>query len=122
MRISDWSSDVCSSDLEAQRLVDRDLQRRRLRPAAERQHHGKGGEAEHEDQARDTRQHAAQGRPFDEAEEAARSEEHTSELQSLMRISYAVFCVETKITQAIKNITQLMTAFPSAPNTMQYHQ
>src|SRR3546814_5049472 len=29
---------------------------------------------------------------------AARSEEHTSELQSLMRISYAVFCVKTKPT------------------------
>src|SRR3546814_5028894 len=27
---------------------------------------------------------------------AARSEEHTSELQSLMRISYAVFCLKTK--------------------------
>src|SRR3546814_2547893 len=30
-------------------------------------------------------------------EAAARSEEHTSELQSLMRISYAVFCLKTKI-------------------------
>src|SRR3546814_6512441 len=29
-----------------------------------------------------------------ELEEAARSEEHTSELQSLMRISYAVFCLK----------------------------
>src|SRR3546814_985843 len=28
----------------------------------------------------------------------ARSEEHTSELQSLMRISYAVFCLKTKKT------------------------
>src|SRR3546814_3332343 len=28
-----------------------------------------------------------------------RSEEHTSELQSLMRISYAVFCLQTKTTQ-----------------------
>src|SRR3546814_4681152 len=30
-----------------------------------------------------------------------RSEEHTSELQSLMRISYAVFCLQQKITQLI---------------------
>src|SRR3546814_5739933 len=30
---------------------------------------------------------------------AARSEEHTSELQSLMRISYAVFCLKKKIIQ-----------------------
>src|SRR3546814_8159742 len=31
-----------------------------------------------------------------------RSEEHTSELQSLMRISYAVFCLKKKITQQNK--------------------
>src|SRR3546814_3910769 len=30
-----------------------------------------------------------------------RSEEHTSELQSLMRISYAVFCLKKKITKRI---------------------
>src|SRR3546814_1286182 len=30
---------------------------------------------------------------------AHRSEEHTSELQSLMRISYAVFCLKRKMTQ-----------------------
>src|SRR3546814_4921799 len=30
------------------------------------------------------------------AEHGARSEEHTSELQSLMRISYAVFCLKKK--------------------------
>src|SRR3546814_9258666 len=33
---------------------------------------------------------------IEEKEESARSEEHTSELQSLMRISYAVFCLQTK--------------------------
>src|SRR3546814_8341342 len=33
----------------------------------------------------------------------ARSEEHTSELQSLMRISYAVFCLKKKKTQQYKN-------------------
>src|SRR3546814_9402944 len=35
------------------------------------------------------------GRPF--GKESPRSEEHTSELQSLMRISYAVFCLKKKI-------------------------
>src|SRR3546814_7756428 len=34
-----------------------------------------------------------------------RSEEHTSELQSLMRISYAVFCLKKKITSKYTNIT-----------------
>src|SRR3546814_5496204 len=33
---------------------------------------------------------------FDDAPGALRSEEHTSELQSLMRISYAVFCLKKK--------------------------
>src|SRR3546814_4577512 len=32
-----------------------------------------------------------------------RSEEHTSELQSLMRISYAVFCLTTKLATQIRN-------------------
>src|SRR3546814_6297133 len=45
---------------------------------------------------------------------ASRSEEHTSELQSLMRISYAVFCLKKKHTQQktktknTKNITNNM--------------
>src|SRR3546814_10053470 len=37
-----------------------------------------------------------QGARLDEAEISRRSEEHTSELQSLMRISYAVFCLKKK--------------------------
>src|SRR3546814_1824961 len=43
--------------------------------------------------------HAAEGvgRPFVELlDKHGRSEEHTSELQSLMRISYAVFCLKKK--------------------------
>src|SRR3546814_1345808 len=36
------------------------------------------------------------GRSRDQEESYARSEEHTSELQSLMRISYAVFCLKKK--------------------------
>src|SRR3546814_11137448 len=39
----------------------------------------------------------AMGAPY--ASGARRSEEHTSELQSLMRISYAVFCLKKKITR-----------------------
>src|SRR3546814_1796097 len=39
------------------------------------------------------------------AGEARRSEEHTSELQSLMRISYAVFCVNKKTTQQTAKTT-----------------
>src|SRR3546814_9518254 len=38
---------------------------------------------------------------LDQDDRKARSEEHTSELQSLMRLSYAVFCMKTKITYTI---------------------
>src|SRR3546814_9951863 len=40
--------------------------------------------------------HAARAGRWLTAEEIGRSEEHTSELQSLMRISYAVFCLKKK--------------------------
>src|SRR3546814_3582488 len=46
----------------------------------------------------------------------ARSEEHTSELQSLMRISYAVFCLKKKTTHFC---THHLT--PSLTNTLWYH-
>src|SRR3546814_3581556 len=42
------------------------------------------------------RQHDELGRGQRFARDACRSEEHTSELQSLMRISYAVFCLKKK--------------------------
>src|SRR3546814_5734758 len=45
---------------------------------------------------------------------SARSEEHTSELQSLMRISYAVFCLKKKTTN--KNLKQITT------NSTQYNK
>src|SRR3546814_4204920 len=55
---------------------------------------------------------AARGRVVDrpqiEVAKLVRSEEHTSELQSLMRISYAVFCLKKKKnTQQIEHTTRL---------------
>src|SRR3546814_10636122 len=44
------------------------------------------------------------------ATRAVRSEEHTSELQSLMRISYAVFCLKKKSTKTILNETSTLHA------------
>src|SRR3546814_10491892 len=41
----------------------------------------------------------------EEVVEVVRSEEHTSELQSLMRISYAVFCLNKKINQCLRQYT-----------------
>src|SRR3546814_4471969 len=102
MRISDWSSDVCSSDLLAG-----DRCRRRHQPAARRAWWRDG--AETGDAADDADADATfadgleprwlqppAGRRRRRALGAAgvRSEEHTSELQSLMRISYAVFCLK----------------------------
>src|SRR3546814_1743488 len=88
MRISDWSSDVCSSDL-APLLVET------VGTPTE-------GQAE-EDVSRATVQALRQRGPawlpgnFTASPvDAGRSEEHTSELQSLMRISYAVFCLKKK--------------------------
>src|SRR3546814_3601836 len=98
MRISDWSSDVCSSDLV---LVARFLEVR-LHDGLGisvgflgRQSHALGRPfAEEPVAARgDTEQHVLVAREF----RLERSEEHTSELQSLMRISYAVFCLKKKI-------------------------
>src|SRR3546814_2297264 len=79
MRISDWSSDVCSSDLVSW------LRCRRA--------------GHHRDRAmqRVLERHDDDGAPLPELREL-RSEEHTSELQSLMRISYAVFCLKKKNT------------------------
>src|SRR3546814_3389695 len=108
MRISDWSSDVCSSDLPIHDLVG----------AQNPVPHGNGALGDRVEQhqrrcfiARDshsrslTRVHhivreiparTAIHRDSHDRHPMARSEEHTSELQSLMRISYAVFCLKKK--------------------------
>src|SRR3546814_5196376 len=99
MRISDWSSDVCSSDLV---LV--------VTPA---QHLGailgnapvgnlplilcsKGIEAGSQRLMSEVAASVHPGAPIAVLSGPTRSEEHTSELQSLMRISYAVFCLKKK--------------------------
>src|SRR3546814_2789958 len=106
MRISDWSSDVCSSDLfqlgePAARLRDHRLrqtgQRRDLQAEA-----AVGGavlDRMHEHQRLAAVLRAVLDRVQVHVGDA-RSEEHTSELQSLMRISYAVFCLKKNTTPA----------------------
>src|SRR3546814_3180745 len=96
MRISDWSSDVCSSDLIL--AVDEDAHQQREEQRQHQRHFDDGGaallarqgKACLADVADAPRKYAGTGH--------ARSEEHTSELQSLMRISYAVFCLNKKTT------------------------
>src|SRR3546814_4293563 len=132
MRISDWSSDVCSSDLQIvredatlgqelailvqafQRHVEAMADARDLLVLFRRQmveilvrgfarvdlvldavetghHHRREREVRIGQRVREAH--------FDAAPLRIRSEEHTSELQSLMRISYAVFCLKKKKNQ-----------------------
>src|SRR3546814_3496558 len=94
MRISDWSSDVCSSDLPASTMRD-DCGVPSWRPCCETGASARlcgglwgAGSCWH--------LHVFSVGHVWEADLYPRSEEHTSELQSLMRISYAVFCLQKK--------------------------
>src|SRR3546814_3852912 len=113
MRIGDWSSDVCSSDLDAllgaQRLAH-------VAPSLVLAHVVDDvEEREEEGVAGDGSDGAVQGavpqlapveivggdhlgRQAAHPGDVGRSEEHTSELQSLMRSTYAVFCLKKEQT------------------------
>src|SRR3546814_8792853 len=106
MRSSDWSSDVCSSDLRPLVPVGERCEQQPGRLAASEK-----AEAEDGDDALRLRFTGVEffQPPHDFARplgcrarlrlndsDDIRSEEHTSELQSLMRISYAVFCLKKK--------------------------
>src|SRR3546814_5590084 len=106
MRISDWSSDVCSSDL----LTHFYAQFASIKPWIR---------TESAAPARERLQSPEERKKLDGLYECIlcaccstscpsywwnRSEEHTSELQSLMRISYAVFCLKKK--KQLKTINQ----------------
>src|SRR3546814_8883897 len=98
MRISDGSSDVCSSDLAVIRGASMDPRRRELSlPAVAARRAEPGAWRAHRRQNRDRLSRNARRRAGTVAPCCRkRSEEHTSELQSLMRISYAVFCLKKK--------------------------
>src|SRR3546814_9641965 len=106
MRISDWSSDVCSSDLESQPPVESRLSHRRIqaqmtthyRQLTQGQRYQiEAGLSAAESQASIAKRVGVHPSTISrEVRRNSRSEEHTSELQSLMRISYAVFCLKKK--------------------------
>src|SRR3546814_1819393 len=122
MRISDWSSDVCSSDLPLpHRILQFSIFAGLLAPGVERpaesgesEEPPKAGEQQSTDNRADDRgdQHQRGRRKFPQRPYQPavrrmglagimvvvgdRSEAHTSELQSLMRSSYAVFCLTKK--------------------------
>src|SRR3546814_10874126 len=118
MRISDWSSDVCSSDLPCCRCRGGPVpgdRRTGQRPVLPRE----TGQLHHPLRPRRrVGYHRAPpaGLLFQEVRpgtghrvQAGRSEEHTSELQSLMRISYAVFCLKKKKHKITQIFTTLIT-------------
>src|SRR3546814_7026321 len=138
MRISDWSSDVCSSDLhgrvehgvegDADELRSREVAMQAadlqepvdLDPAIGAAHlepvlHRPGVPGQQQPALRIARPH--RGPPFIE-----RSEEHTSELQSLMRISYAVFCLKKKQNYNTDTIHKQITAQNKNKNRHIIHQ
>src|SRR3546814_9201837 len=104
MRISDWSSDVCSSDLvqtetrHADRRAERDLGQRQ-RQSRDAHQYRRDGDTEQQGKNLNRSAHRQIERGDAEmcSPDDGRSEEHTSELQSLMRISYAVFCLKKKL-------------------------
>src|SRR3546814_947077 len=116
MRISDWSSDVCSSDLRrthigagpaggAVRHSRKDIMASRADQLASNLSFSKFGQATE----LKNRIWFTIGAliVFRFLSFVPRSEEHTSELQSLMRISYAVFCLkkQNKTTTTNNNIS-----------------
>src|SRR3546814_2420648 len=136
MRISDWSSDVCSSDLRIQRrregleyqLLCTAADRHVLRPASEA-FFPQDSVGNRPPQGQRTRRRSIMGfarshrskRPIndvgrrrdiglaDREIDDLRSEEHTSELQSLMRISSAVFCLKKKDKSTCDTVVQKKT-------------
>src|SRR3546814_6572077 len=104
MRISDWSSDVCSSDLTWQAVAGKQgpsceykqLEPAPKKPARNRMERGLRA-LKRWKQSQSEEKSAVGNFPTHMLKRVGnRSEEHTSELQSLMRISYAVFCLKKK--------------------------
>src|SRR3546814_9651375 len=109
MRISDWSSDVCSSDLPG---AERGVHQPAVHGAVVQRRRIGGDGVDALDQIGLV--HGLLGSPVAlhprllcvRGAQRRRSEEHTSELQSLMRISYAVFCLKKKNNHGAKRTLQ----------------
>src|SRR3546814_2250610 len=125
MRISDWSSDVCSSDLHLVCQARRQRHGVALSVSANGRAGCSAGAGQSIEVSVQLAIHAASlespvPRPADVQSRrieisGVRSEEHTSELQSLMRISYAVFCLKKKKNKTTRhtNTQKLNTTKPN---------
>src|SRR3546814_5287929 len=128
MRISDWSSDVCSSDLglalrhvvhpqmQADAALRRHFDRRAGQPRGAHVLDRDDRVRRHQFEAGLDQQFFGEGVAdlhrralFLGILAEVRSEEHTSELQSLMRISYAVFCLTKKTTPQSRTESRQIT-------------
>src|SRR3546814_8937840 len=96
MRISDWSSDVCSSDLRCSHPLGTIPISRWCRHEAVRDGVAPRRKPVDREPGSLAQQRGGVGICVPVVEQRERSEEHTSELQSLMRSSYAVFCSKKK--------------------------
>src|SRR3546814_10849805 len=115
MRISDWSSDVCSSDLAGTAAAPAAVLAKAW--SGDRKKARRGSKAtdncavslsgEKRSPAFSCHSSNAAFVSVARAKRFCRSEEHTSELQSLMRISYAVFCLQKKNAQLQDTTTHL---------------
>src|SRR3546814_10399776 len=113
MRISDWSSDVCSSDLIAGKTTAQTTNQRSI---------ADGGVEIWSKAAREDCPESEAGSAGSLGERNAgekRSEEHTSELQSLMRISYAVFCFKKTISNKTQSYNSAKTKHTELNNNQQ---
>src|SRR3546814_8002266 len=127
MRISDWSSDVCSSDLvfDAEQalaigLLHECVAAEALDDAVERALHWlqKGGPVAQAQAKRLALAMAGMDANTQQRIDGEnRSEEHTSELQSLMRISYAVFCLKKKKKTIVKHHKHRLSTTSCNDNT-----
>src|SRR3546814_5171747 len=115
MRISDWSSDVCSSDLKLDAAINTINEGRAKLGAVQNRlssaitnltsQSTNLTEARSRIEDVDFSSETTEMAKSQILSQASRSEEHTSELQSLMRIPNAVFCLQKKNTHKVNTLT-----------------
>src|SRR3546814_4957637 len=118
MRISDWSSDVCSSDLRCSIASSRyaltscvalirSCMLGECNNAVSQVRNCSTSSCGRPKRSKKIETGKGMANSLTKSQRPLRSEEHTSELQSLMRISYAVFCLKKKTKYTTAEINRL---------------